>query len=155
MGKQLSFLLPEIDRDATQENVEREIAKYRLYCFSVPEEKLPKVTASFSLVPPSNTNAFHSTTEDIAIERVDEQRKKEAFIEYFRKAVNRLPPKERQAFVMKYLGEEELFDYEIYNELGMSEAYYHKKFKPRILYNLAFALRVEVYKKKEGEYGVR
>lgn len=52
---------------------------------------------------------------------------------------------------MKYLGEEELFDYEVYNELGMSEAYYHKKFKPRIFYNLAFALRVEVYKKKEGE----
>lgn len=76
VGKILSKLLPEIDRVATQENVEREIAKYRLYCFSVPEEKLPKVTASFSLVPPSNTNGFHSSTEEIAIERVDEQRKK-------------------------------------------------------------------------------
>ncbi|MEK4148932.1 ArpU family phage packaging/lysis transcriptional regulator [Robertmurraya sp. FSL W8-0741] len=151
MGKILSKLLPEIDRVATQENVEREIAKYRLYCFSVPEEKLPKVTASFSLVPPSNTNGFHSSTEEIAIERVDEQRKKESYIEYFRRAVNRLPFRERQAFIMKYLGEEELFDYEVYNELGMSEAYYHKKFKPRIFYNLAFALRVEVYKKKEGE----
>ncbi|MCI1592474.1 ArpU family phage packaging/lysis transcriptional regulator [Heyndrickxia oleronia] len=149
MGKQLSFMLPEIDREATQANVEKEIAKYRLYCFSVPEERLPKVTSTFSLVPPSNTNAFHSSTEDIAIERIDEQRKKEAYIEYFRKAVNRLPRKERQAFVLKYLGDEELFDYEVYNELGMSESYYHKKFKPRIFYNMAFALRVEVYLKKD------
>ncbi|MDQ0270108.1 hypothetical protein [Cytobacillus purgationiresistens] len=54
MGKQLSLLLPEIDREATQTNVEREIARYRLYCFSVPEEMLPKVTATYSLVPPSN-----------------------------------------------------------------------------------------------------
>jgi ArpU family phage transcriptional regulator len=151
VGKQLSLLLPEIDREATQQNVEREIMKYRLYCFSIPEEKLPKVTASYSLVPPSNTNGFHSTTEDIAIERAEEQRKKESYIEYFRRAVNRLPPRERKAFIMKYLGEEELYDYEVYNELGMSETYYHKKFKPRIFYNMAFALRVEVYKKKENE----
>ncbi|MGP9039801.1 ArpU family phage packaging/lysis transcriptional regulator [Cytobacillus kochii] len=151
MGKQLSLLLPEIDREATQLNVEKEIAKYRVYCFSIPEERLPKVTASYSLVPPSNTNEFHSSTEEIAIDRVDDQRRKEKFIEYFRRAVNRLPPKERQAFILKYLGEEELFDYEVYNELGMSETYYHKTFKPRIFYNLAFALRVEVYKDKKEE----
>lgn len=151
MGKQLSLLLPEIDREATQLNVEKEIAKYRVYCFSIPEERLPKVTASYSLVPPSNTNEFHSSTEEIAIDRVDDQRRKEKFIEHFRRAVNRLPPKERQAFILKYLGEEELFDYEVYNELGMSETYYHKTFKPRIFYNLAFALRVEVYKDKKEE----
>ncbi|MBD7937154.1 ArpU family transcriptional regulator [Cytobacillus sp. Sa5YUA1] len=151
MGKQLSLLLPEIDREATQLNVEKEIAKYRVYCFSIPEERLPKVTASYSLVPPSNTNEFHSSTEEIAIDRVDDQRRKEKFIEHFRKAVNRLPYKERRACIMKYLGEEELFDYEVYNELGMSETYYHKTFKPRIFYNLAFALRVEVYKDKKEE----
>lgn len=149
MGKQLTFKLPEIDRKETQKNVEEAIETYRMYLLSVPEEKLPKVTATYSLVPPSNTNAFHSSTEDAAIERADYEREREAYIERFRKAVNRLTLREREAVIRKYFGEEELFDYEIYNALGMSETYYHQKFKPRIFYKLALALRIEIYKKKE------
>jgi ArpU family phage transcriptional regulator len=146
LGKQLTFKLPEIDRTLTQKNVEDAIEMYRMYLLSVPEERLPKVTASYSLVPPSNTNAFHSSTEDIAIERVDYDREREEYIERFRKAVNRLSPREREAVILRYLGEEELFDYEVYNTIGMSEWYYHQKFKPRIFYKLALALKIEVYR---------
>ncbi|MEK5176853.1 ArpU family phage packaging/lysis transcriptional regulator [Heyndrickxia sp. FSL W8-0496] len=146
--KQLTFKLPEIDRKLTQENVESAIETYRMYLLTVPEEIMPKVTTSFSLVPPTYTNAFHSTTEDVAIERVDEERARIEYIEKFRKAVNRLSKKEREAIILRYLGDEELFDYEVYNQLGMSESYYHNKFKPRIFYKLALALRIEVYKKK-------
>ncbi|UGB31694.1 ArpU family phage packaging/lysis transcriptional regulator [Metabacillus sp. B2-18] len=151
MGKQISFKLPEIDRKETQLNVETAIETYRMYLLTIPEEKLPKVTASYSLIPPSNTNGFHSTTEDIAIDRVDYEREREEYIERFRKAVNRLSKREREAVILRYLGEEELFDYEVYNQMGMSESYYHQNFKPRIFYKLALALRLEVYKKKEGE----
>ncbi|MEK5390195.1 ArpU family phage packaging/lysis transcriptional regulator [Margalitia sp. FSL K6-0131] len=148
MGRQLTFKLPEIDRKKTQENVEAAIETYRMYLLTVPEEILPKVTTSFSLIPPTYTNAFHSSTEDAAIARVDEERARIEYIENFRKAVNRLSKKEREALILRYLGEEELFDYEVYNQLGMSESYYHNKFKPRIFYKLALALRIEVYKKK-------
>ncbi|MBS4171926.1 ArpU family phage packaging/lysis transcriptional regulator [Bacillus sp. FJAT-49736] len=148
MGRQLTFKLPEIDRKQTQENVEAAIETYRMYLLTVPEEILPKVTTSFSLIPPTYTNAFHSSTEDVAIARVDEERVRIEYIENFRKAVNRLSKKEREALILRYLGEEELFDYEVYNQLGMSESYYHNKFKPRIFYKLALALRIEVYKKK-------
>ncbi len=148
MGKQLNFKLPEIDRKKTQENVEAAIETYRMYLLTVPEEILPKVTTSFSLIPPTYTNAFHSSTEDAAIARVDEERARIEYIENFRKAVNRLSKREREALILRYLGEEELFDYEVYNQLGMSESYYHNKFKPRIFYKLALALRIEVYKKK-------
>jgi ArpU family phage transcriptional regulator len=150
VGKQVLFKLPEIDRKQTQENVENAIETYRMYLMTVPEERLPKVTASYSLIPPSNTNGFHSTTEDIAIYQADHERERVEYVEKFRKAVNRLSPKEREAIIMRYLGDEELYDYEVYNALGMSESYYHQKFKPRIFYKLALALKIEVYKKKEA-----
>jgi ArpU family phage transcriptional regulator len=60
---QLMFKLPEIDREKTKEAVEAALEKYRFYLLSVPDEKLPKVTATFSLVPPSFTNGFHSSTK--------------------------------------------------------------------------------------------
>jgi ArpU family phage transcriptional regulator len=151
VGKQLQFKLPEIDRKETQLNVEEAIETYRMYLITIPDERLPKVTATYSLIPPSNTNGFHSTTEDIAIERADAEKLRDEYVEKFRKAVNRLSPKEREAVILRYLGDEELFDYEVYNQLGMSESYYHQKFKPRIFYKLALALRIEVYKKKDGE----
>jgi hypothetical protein len=55
---QLMFKLPEIDREQTKEAVEAALEKYRFYLLSLPDEKLPKVTATFSLVPPSFTNGF-------------------------------------------------------------------------------------------------
>ena len=153
--KQMSFVLPEIDRKATQEAVEGAIEKYRFYLMSVPEEKLPQVTPKYTLELPVFSNQFHSSTESIAIERVDEERRRVEYVEFFRRAVNRLNKKEREAFILRYLGEDELYDYEVYNELGMSESYYHQKFKPRIFYKLAFALKIEVLKpKEETENGI-
>jgi ArpU family phage transcriptional regulator len=151
VGKQLTFKLPEIDRRETQQNVEDAIETYRMYLLTIPDEHLPKVTATYSLVPPSNSNGFHSSTEEIAIERVDAERARNEYVERFRKAINKLSQRERQAVILRYLGDEELFDYEVYNQMGMSESYYHQKFKPGLFYKLAFALRIVVYKKKEGE----
>ncbi|WP_342515498.1 ArpU family phage packaging/lysis transcriptional regulator [Sutcliffiella sp. FSL R7-0096] len=142
---QLQFKLPKINRKETQKNVEEALELYRYYLLTVPEERLPKVTASYSLVPPSNTNEFHSSTEDAAIKKVDFEIERDSYIERIRKAVNRLGKRERQAVILKYFGEEEAFDYEVYNEMGMSEFHYHQKFKPRIFYKLAFILRIEVY----------
>lgn len=143
--KQLSFVLPEIDRDATKKAVETAFEKYRFYLLTIPEERLPKLTATYSLVPPTNTNEFHSTTEDITIKNVDSERERDAYIEWVRRAVNRLAPKEREIIVKRYLQDEEIFDYEIYNEIGYSERRYYR-LKARIFYKLAFILKIEVYK---------
>lgn len=147
MVDQLSLLIPEIDRDATQKNVEKAIAKYRYYALQTEDEFLPKITASYSMVPPTNTNAFHSSTEDAAVRMVDFERERMEYITRFAKAVNRLSPREREAFVLKYMGEEELYDYEVYNQLGIGETYYYTKFKPRMFYKFAIAMHIEVYKK--------
>ncbi|PFA66852.1 ArpU family transcriptional regulator [Bacillus sp. AFS015802] len=122
--------------------VEEALEKYRLYVLTFPIEQTPKITASYSLVPPTNTNQFHSSTEDAAINKVDRDRERYAYIEMIQKAVNRLDPLEREMIIRKYFGDEELFDYEVYNELGMGETFYNQKFKPRVFYKLAVILGI-------------
>jgi ArpU family phage transcriptional regulator len=143
----MDFLLPEIDREKTKSAVEEKLETYRLYLLSVPEERSPKVTSSYSLVPPSNTNAFHSTTEDAAVNKADQDRERESYIEWFRRGVNRLKFKEREIIVKRYLGDEEMYDYELYSQIGMSERKFYR-LKARAFYSLAFALKIEVYQEK-------
>ncbi|TYS14288.1 ArpU family transcriptional regulator [Rossellomorea vietnamensis] len=144
MGKQL-FMLPEIDRDKTKEAVESALEKYRFYLLTVPEDKLPKVTATYSLVPPSFSNEFHSSTEQAVMDRIELEIAKSKHIEWVLRGVNRLSKMEREIIYKRYLEDEEIFDYEIYNEIGMSERRYYR-LKARVFYKLAFILRIEVYK---------
>ncbi len=148
MGNQLTFNLPEIDRGKTKKAVEAALEKYRLYLLTIPDEKLPKVTTTYSIVPPSNTNAFHSLTEDIAICNVDREREAQRYLEWVIRGVNRLTKIEREIIYKRYLEDEETFDYEIYNELVLSERRYYR-LKARIFYKLAFLLKIEVYKTDE------
>lgn len=143
--KQMSFVLPEIDRDATKKAVEAAFEKYRFYLLTIPEERLPQVTPKYSLELPTFSNQFHSSTEDIAIKTVDLEREGKEYIEWIRRGVNRLAPKEREIIVKRYLQDEEIFDYEIYNEIGYSERRYYR-LKARIFYKLAFLLKIEIYK---------
>ncbi|CAG9620862.1 hypothetical protein BACCIP111883_01633 [Sutcliffiella rhizosphaerae] len=145
---QLQFKLPEIDRELTKKAVESALEKYRFYLLTIPEEKLPRITPAYSLVPPSNTNEFHSSTEDAVIGRVDGERERLEYIERIRRAVNRLSSRERELIIKRYLEEDEVYDYEIYNDKGMSERQYYR-FKGRMFYKLAFLLKIEVYKNNE------
>ncbi|CRK80326.1 phage transcriptional regulator, ArpU family [Neobacillus massiliamazoniensis] len=149
--KQL-FMLPELDREKTKEAVEKALENYKLFLLSIPDEKIPKVTANYSFeVPPTFGNGFHSSTEDTAIEKVDKEREREKYINWVRKAVNKLNFKEREMIIKRYLSDEEIYDYEIYNEMGMSERKFYR-FKARAFYKLAFALKVEVYSVTDDEF---
>jgi len=112
----------------------------------VPDDLLPKITTGFTIVPPSNTNAFHSSTEDTAIRRIEMEQKRNVFLAKVQKAVNRLPVNERQIIIMRYMSQDHRFDYEVYNEIGLSPRTYFR-IKSRAFYNLAFALKEEVYVK--------
>jgi ArpU family phage transcriptional regulator len=59
--------LDEIDRIATKKAVEAALEKYRMFLFTLSLDQLPRVTQQYSLVPPSNTNKFHSSTEEMLI----------------------------------------------------------------------------------------
>ena len=142
--KQLSFLR-DVDGEKTKEAVEAALEKYRMYMLTVPDEYLPRVTQTYSLVPPSQTNAFHSSTEDVAIRKADFERERDEYMEKVRRAVNRLTKLERELIVKRYLTLEEPYDYDVYNEMGISESTFYRV-REKAFYKLAFALRIEVYK---------
>ena len=142
--KQLSFVR-DLDGKKTKEAVEAALEKYRMYMLTVPNEYLPRVTQTYSLVPPSNTNAFHSSTESAAIKKADFERERDEYMERIRRAVNRLTKLQRELIVKRYMSMEEPRDYDVYNEMCISESKYYRE-RERAFYKLAFALRIEVYK---------
>ncbi|CDO03117.1 phage transcriptional regulator, ArpU family [Oceanobacillus picturae] len=146
---QLAFNLPKIDREETRNVVEKALEDYRMYLLMDPEDNEPIVTAAFKLVPSGPSNQFHSSTEDAAIRKIDQENKRKAYVSKIQKAVNRLAFQERSIIINRYLKDEEVFDYEVYNELGYSERKYYR-LKARAFYKLAFILRIEVYV-EEGE----
>lgn len=144
---QLHFDLPEIDREATKKVVESTLEKYRLYSLQLSLDKLPSVTAKYTLVPPS-PSLPSSSTETAALANVDYERERSKFIEVMLRAVNRLSNEERKLIILRYLEETEEFDYQVYAKLNISERQYYR-LKARAFYKLAFALKIEVYKEKE------
>lgn len=146
---QMSFNLPEINRKETRDKVEAALEKYQIMLLMDPEEYEPKITASFNIAPAAPTNEFHSTTESVTIRRMDDERRRKKYINRIKNAVNRLNYNERSIIIKRYLVEDDIYDYEVYNELGFSERKYYR-IKARAFYKLAFILRIEVYK-KDGE----
>lgn len=141
---QLQFNLPEIDREQTKAAVEGALEKYRLYSLQVSLDRLPSITASYSLAPAAS-NLPSSSTENAAIANVDYEQERIKYINWIVRAVNRMTKLERTIIYKCYLDEDEQFDYQIYRDLNMSERNYYRV-KSRLFYKLAFALKIEVYK---------
>ncbi len=141
------FQLNKLDRKATKEEVEGALEKYRMMLLTQELDHLPKITQSFSLLPPSNTNAFHSSTEQAAVNNANYLMERTKYIRRISSAVNRLAFKERQIIIRRYMTQDDVFDYEVYNELNMSERTYHRH-KSKAFYRLAFALGIEVYEEE-------
>ncbi|WP_240371702.1 ArpU family phage packaging/lysis transcriptional regulator [Anoxybacteroides rupiense] len=145
--RQLS-LLRDVDGEKTKEAVEAALEKYRIYMLTVPDEWLPKVTQTYHLdVPPSQTNAFRSSTESAAISKADFERERDEYMNRIVRAVNRLTKLQRELIVKRYMSVEEPRDYDVYNEMCISESKYYRE-RERAFYKLAFALRIEVYKEE-------
>ena len=118
-----------------------------MYLSQMPSDILPKVTASYSIVPPSVTNEFNSSTENIAIERAQYEMARLKFMNWIHRAVNRLPKRERQIIYMYYMEEEKGYDPDIMDEVKLGRTTYYKV-KGKALLRLAFSLRKEVFKQK-------
>ena len=146
----MQLQLPSIDRTATKKKVESILEQYRIYLLQVSINKLPSITAKYTLVPASS-NQITSSTENAAIANVDYEIERNRFIDMVIRAVNRLSNEERRLIILRYFGEDERFDYIVYNEMNMSERHYYR-LKANALNKLAFALQVEVYQKKASEY---
>lgn len=141
---QLQFALQEIDREATKQAVEHALEKYRIYSLSLCLDKLPSVTANYSLMP-SGKGSVKSAVENSAIDNVTYEIEREKYLQRIIRAVNRLNYQERSIVITRYLNDDALFDYQVYTKLNMSERQYYR-IKSRVFYKLAFALKIEVYK---------
>jgi ArpU family phage transcriptional regulator len=149
-GVQMSFNLSDIDKKATRNAVHKELEKYRMYLLMDPEDNEQKITSQLKLVVTGPTNRFYSTTEDTAITRIEQEKKREEFITMIQRAVNRLDIQERSVIINRYLTEDDTYDYEVYNDLGYSERKYYR-IKSKAFYKLALILGIEVYKEVEKE----
>jgi ArpU family phage transcriptional regulator len=135
-----------VDGVATKCKVEQAFSDYRMYMMIVPEDILPKITPSYSLVPPSNTNAFHSSTEDAAIKRVNYEIERHNFMRKIQQAVNRLSKRERELIIKTYMTYEDVYVFNVYSEMGISETTYYR-IRERAFYKLA--LHLQVFKEAE------
>lgn len=146
MNKQLSFKMPIVDGKRTKQEVEKVFEDYRRYLATMPCDMLPKVTPSYSIVPPSVTNEFNSSTENIAIERIEYEQERQEFMDWIYDAVNRLRDDEREVIVKFYMEDEVGYDPDIWMDLGIGKTKYYK-LKGRAILRLAFNLKKEVYQK--------
>lgn len=142
---QMNLDIPQIDEEKTRFKMEKMMGKYKMLRLQTPEDFLPKITTTYTITPPSFSNQFHSTTEEAALKKMDWEIEREKYMKRIERGINRLTQKERRILVMLYMQDEEMYDYEIYAEMGLSQRNYYRV-KNKAYYRLAFALREEVYK---------
>ena len=98
------------------------------------------------------TNIIGNPAEDVALANVamsEREVKLKRFSFQIDKALSRFSKTQRDIIVKRYLEDEEVFDYMVYNEIGMSERTYRRN-KSNAFYKLAFALRLEIYETEES-----
>ncbi|MEN1936131.1 ArpU family phage packaging/lysis transcriptional regulator [Paenibacillus sp. 102] len=151
---QLSFL-PKIDRKATQVRLDEVLENVRIYRqFGMIRNEM-KVTASGEVRYHGPTNIVGKPDEDVALVNVklsEREVRLQRLSFQIDKALSRFSKNQRDIIVKRYLEDEEVFDYMVYNEIGMSERTYRRN-KSNAFYKLAFALRLEVYETEEQHRG--
>ncbi len=141
---QLTFL-PKIDRKATQVRLEEILENVRIYRQLGMIRNEMKVTASSEVRYHGPTNIIGKPTEDVALTNIamSEREVKLQHLSFqIDKALSRFSKNQRDIIVKRYLEDEEVFDYMVYNEIGMSKRTYRRN-KSNAFYKLAFALRLE------------
>ncbi|PEZ05547.1 ArpU family transcriptional regulator [Bacillus sp. AFS018417] len=149
---QLTFL-PKIDRKATQARLEEVLENIRIYRqFGMIRNEM-KVTTSCEPRYHGPTNLVGKPAEEVALANVElseRELKLNRLSFQVDKVLSRFSKSQRDIIVKRYLEDEDVFDYMVYNEIGMSERTYRRN-KANAFYKLAFALRLEVYEQQGGE----
>ncbi|GGE64446.1 ArpU family phage packaging/lysis transcriptional regulator [Priestia taiwanensis] len=150
-----SFFLQELEVDlkATKKNVEKILEKYRMYLGTIPNDIQPKMTPSYSILPPVKTNEFYSSTESIAIERIEYEQERDTFMQVIYEAVNNLKQDERFIIIKRYMEADMGYDPDIYAELGVGKTKYYAM-KRQAMSRLAFMLKIEMYKKENSKRAI-
>lgn len=146
----MTFELPELDRRATQKQVEAALGKYRLFKYLMPEDREASVTAGYDDIGGGGSNLPSDQTGSIAIHNADEHERRRKYCERIERAVGRLPKMERFLIEERYMSEdaEYLNDYKIYCftfQPPISEPTY-SKIRWKAFYKIALNLNIAVTK---------
>lgn len=146
----MDFELPELDRKATQEKVEKTLKNYRLAKYLAYEEREASIVASSEIRYHGATGQTSDQTSSIAIHNAEEQKKRKHFCERVERAVKRLPPMERFLIEQRYMSEDAEYtsDYKVYCfhfKPPISEKTF-SKIRWKAFYKLALNLNIAVTK---------
>lgn len=147
----MQSLLQNIDIEKTVDAAKEALEKYQYYRLSVPEAREPKITPAYCLAPASNTNEFHSDTEDCAAYNVDSQAYRKNYIERVNAAIQRLKVEHQRLIRERFLLEADS-NLQVSMKMNYSERNYYRK-QEKALICLAFALRIEVYEEEWQTFG--
>lgn len=140
----------EIDREATRTAVEERLESARIYKQVGFVRREMKTTPAWEPRFHGATNVVGKPAEEIAIQNVDAEERMLQQYEQVERAVGRLGRMERRVIELRYLEDDEIFDYNVVAELHLSERKYYR-IKSNAIYKLAFALRLEVYVEPEND----
>lgn len=141
----MQLLFPfEIDRDATRDAVEERLESARIYKQIGFVRRGMKNTSSPEPCYHGTTNAINKPAEDVATWNVDKENELKERYEQVCWAVARLRGNEKEIIERRYLSDDDVYDYNVYSEMHLSERKYYR-IKSSAIYKLAFALRLERY----------
>ena len=126
---QMTFF-PEIDAEKTKRNAKRKLKEYPRWRRVANDVDGQKVTATYTFEPRQAHGNPSKPVERLAINKVDAESELEA-IEY---AINNLlNPTHRRILFEKYLYAGKRYDFEIYNDLYLSEASFYIELSDALL----------------------
>lgn len=134
--------LPELDRRKTQNAVEAIFEKYRIYKTITFEVRETSVTASYTERFHGPTNVTSDQTASVAIYNVDMPAARKQYCEMIESIVERLGDREQTLIRERYMKQDDVFDYKVYNHIlepPVSKDTY-TKIRTRAFYKLALAL---------------
>lgn len=110
--------------------VETELERYRLWKYVIFQEREASITGSWSDMPKGFTGTVSDQTSNIAAYNVDNLAKRQAYCDRIEQAVSRLPEVERKIITERYMRQETVFNFVIFNQLldpPMSNGTYDKR----------------------------
>ncbi|GIP29659.1 ArpU family transcriptional regulator [Paenibacillus sp. J23TS9] len=134
--------LPELDRRKTQTAVEALLEKYRIYKTITFEAREASMTASYTERFHGPTNVTSDQTAQIAVHNVDVPATRRAYCEMIESIVERLSEREQLVIRERYLKQDDVFDYKVYNYIldpPVSKDTY-TKVRTKAFYKMALAL---------------
>lgn len=146
----MAFELPELDRKATQKEVESTLERYRIFKYLTFEEREANITASYDDIGGGKANTISDQTGSIALQNASEQEQRRKYCERIERSVKRLPKMERFLIEERYMSEdaEYLTDYKVYCfkfQPPISPVTYDK-IRWKAFYKLALNLNIAVTK---------